>query len=165
MTYLNVVVFISSGEKMASIEAFEIRFCVKYTSNILGKVVFGTGLCHMTEQVYWLVCTVHLYFNFQNLQPPAPLVKVVTNNKMSDTVSTERSSILKKGRSLSAPARGKENRLQEYEREDSASVYSGVTKLLDPFTRKWVWFNWQLLNFNTICTMIITVIVNDEVNW
>lgn len=51
------------------------------------------------------------------LQPPAPLVKVVTNNKMSETMSTERSSVLKKNRSMSAPARGKENRLEEWESE------------------------------------------------
>lgn len=50
-------------------------------------------------------------------KPPAPLVKVVTNNKMSETMSTERSSVLKKNRSMSAPSRGKENRLEEWESE------------------------------------------------
>lgn len=44
-------------------------------------------------------------------------MKVVTNNKMSETMSTERSSVLKKNRSMSAPVRGKENRLEEWESE------------------------------------------------
>lgn len=71
------------------------------------------------------------------LQPPAPLVKVVTNNKMSETMSTERSSVLKKNRSMSAPSRGKENRLEEWESEVILKfMYIYVYILVDCVNRK-----------------------------
>lgn len=71
-------------------------------------------------------------FNLQTLsaeinKPPAPLVKVVTNNKMSETVSTDKSYSsatskgLRKGqRPLSAPARGKENKARSRPREEES---------------------------------------------
>ncbi|KAL3860204.1 hypothetical protein ACJMK2_010360 [Sinanodonta woodiana] len=50
-------------------------------------------------------------------QPPAPLVKVVTGNKMSETMTTDKSEKLKENKlkAKSAPARGKENKLEEDE--------------------------------------------------
>ena len=47
------------------------------------------------------------------LQPPAPLVKVVTGNKMSDTLDSDKphkGTQVRRARSSTAPARGKENR-------------------------------------------------------
>lgn len=70
------------------------------------------------------------------LQPPAPLVKVVTNNKMSETMSTERSSVLKKNRSMSAQARGKENRLEEWESEVILKYTCTCTYSICLYTRR-----------------------------
>ena len=86
------------------------------------QIIYGYNFVCDTKNLPFLwPQTVH-----STLQPPAPLVKVVTNNKLSDTVSTDKSQGSKKGstrgRPSTAPARGKENRNKAVEQLDGSEV-------------------------------------------